>query len=232
MRTSGSIFISSLLLLLTAMPLMAQSSKGTAEEESSFAFKGVSVGVDTYGYINTLFDDYVSSEVAVQANFGNRFFPVVEIGYGSTDTTDDMTGIYYKSGAPYFRLGMNYNFLYKKKGKLSGYKLYGLARYGWTKAEYDVKSPLITDPVWGGTTELDLTGIEASCSWFELGVGVQVKVWKIFHMGWSIRYKSRLKEGEGENSQVWYIPGYGENKSNSFGGTCSLIIDIPFGKNQ
>lgn len=232
MRTSGFIFISSLLLLLLSQPVAAQTANGNTDEESTFAFKGVSVGVDAYGYINTLFDDYVSSEVAVQANLGNRFFPTVEIGYGSTDTTDEMTGIYYKSSAPYFRVGMNYNFLYKKKGKLSGYKLYALARYGWTKAKYDVKSPAITDPVWGGTTELDLTDVKATCSWFELGVGVQVKVWKIFHLGWSVRYKSRLKEGEGESSQVWYIPGYGENKSSAFGGTFSLIMDIPFGKNQ
>ena len=232
MRISGYIFISSLLLLLLSQPMAAQTANGTNSEESTFAFKGVSVGVDAYGYINTLFDDYVSTEVAIQANLGNRFFPAVEIGYGSTDTTDKMTGIYYKSSAPYFRVGMDYNFLYKKKGKLSGYKLYALARYGWTKAKYDVKSPAITDPVWGGTTEVDLTGVKASCSWFELGVGVQVKVWKIIHLGWSVRYKSRLKEGEGDSSQVWYIPGYGENKSNAFGGTFSLIVNIPFGKNQ
>ena len=227
MKISGYIFISSLLLLLSA-PLSAQ----TAPKENSFAFKGFAVSADMYGYINTLFDDYTSSEVAVQANLGNRFFPVVEIGYGSTDTTDDMNGIYYKSKAPYFRIGMNYNFLYKKKGKLSNYKLYALARYGWSKPKYDVKSPPIIDPVWGSSTELDLTNVKANCSWFELGVGVQVKVWSIFHMGWSVRYKNRLKEGEGENSTVWYIPGYGENKSNSFGGTFSLIIDIPTSKNQ
>ena len=176
MKISEYIFISSLVLLLSA-PLAAQT---TPAEESPFAFKGFAVSADMYGYINTLFDDYTSSEAALQVNLGNRFFPIVEVGYGSTDTTDELNGIHYKSKAPYFRVGMNYNFLYKKKGKLSNYKLYALARYGWTKPEYDVKSPPITDPVWGGTTELELNGVKTTCSWFELGVGVQVKVWKIF----------------------------------------------------
>ena len=228
MKILRYIFISSLLLLLTGS-LAAQTS--SAEKSSSLAFKGIGVSVDTYGYINTLFDDYMSSEVALYANLGNRFFPTIEVGYGSTDTTDELTLISYKSSAPYYRVGLNYNFLYKKPGKLSNYKLYALARYGWTSVKYDVKSPAITDPVWGGTTDFELYGEKASCSWFELGVGVQVKVWKNFHMGWSVRYKTRLKDGDGENSKVWYIPGYGENKSCCFGGTCNLIIDIPFSKN-
>ena len=45
-----------------------------------------------------------------------------------------------------------------------------------------------------------------------------------------MRYKTRLKNGKGDNSEVWYIPGYGENKSNNFGATFDVIIDIPFGK--
>ena len=231
MKILGYIFISSLLLLSPATAT-AQTKAGNNKEENTFAFKGVAVSADLYGYINTLFDDFTSGEVAVQANLGNRFFPIVEIGYGSTDVTDDLTRIYYKSRAPYFRLGMNYNFLYKKKGKLSNYKLYALARYGWSKAKYDVKSPPITDPVWGNATELELNDVSASCSWFELGVGVQAKVWKIFHLGWSVRYKTRLKDGKGDSSEIWYIPGYGENKSNNFGATFNVIIDIPFGKQQ
>ena len=92
MKILGYIFISSLLLLSSATAT-AQTKAGNNKEENTFAFKGVAVSADLYGYINTLFDDFTSSEVAVQANLGNRFFPIVEIGYGSTDVTDDLTGI-------------------------------------------------------------------------------------------------------------------------------------------
>lgn len=228
MRILKYIFISSLLLTL---PVIA-----TAQEKSAtstikpWEFKGVSISADLFGYIGRILNDYTSSEVAVSANFGNRFFPVVEIGYGSTDTTDETTRIYYKSSAPYFRAGLDYNFLYKKTGELGNYKILGIVRYGQSTAKYDVTTPPITDPVWGSTTSLTLTDVEAKCSWLEFGVGVQIKVWKNLQMGWSVRFKSTLNDGKGENSQIWYIPGYGENKSGCFGGTYNIIYNIPFGK--
>ncbi len=226
MKILRYIFISSLLL---ALPLVAPAQE-QSETSKLWEFKGVSISADLFGYIGRIINDYTSSEVAVSANFGNRFFPVVEIGYGSTDTTDETTRIYYKSSAPYFRAGLDYNFLYKKSGELSNYKIIGLVRYGQTTAKYDVTTPPLTDPVWGSEATLSLTDVEASCSWMEFGVGVQVKIWKNLHMGWSIRYKSLIKDGKGDRSEVWYIPGYGENKNGCFGGTYTIIYNIPFGK--
>lgn len=226
MKILRYIFISSLLL---ALPLVAPAQE-QSETSKLWKFKGVSISADLFGYIGRIMNDYTSSEVAVSANFGNRFFPVVEIGYGSTDTTDETTRIYYKSSAPYFRAGLDYNFLYKKSGELGNYKIIGLVRYGQTTAKYDVTTPPLTDPVWGSEATLSLTDVEASCSWMEFGVGVQVKIWKNLHMGWSIRYKSLIKDGKGDRSEVWYIPGYGENKNGCFGGTYTIIYNIPFGK--
>lgn len=225
MKILRYIFISSILLAIPAIVTAQESSK--TSEYKPWKFHGMSVSADLFGYIGQLMNDFTSSEVAVAANIGNRIFPVVEVGYGSTDTTDETTLIYYKSSAPYFRVGVDYNFLYKKN---SNYKILGIARYGQTNAKYDVTTPPITDPVWGGNTSLTLTDVEASCSWLEFGVGVQVKIWKNLHMGWSVRFKSTLKDGEGDNSKIWYIPGYGENKSGVFGGTYNIIYNIPFSK--
>lgn len=223
MKISRYIFISSLLLL--SATTFAQEAK----KENSLAFKGISLSADLYGYIGTIFNDYASGEVAISANLGNRFFPVIEVGYGTTDTTDETTQIHYKSSAPYYRAGLNYNFLYKKE-RLHDYRIYAIGRYGYTKAKYDVTTPPATDPVWGGTSSIELKDVEATCSWFELGAGIEAKIWKNISMGWSLRYKSLIKDGKGEKSQIWYIPGYGENKSGSFGGTYSIIYNIPIGK--
>lgn len=227
MRILKYIFISSILL---ATQLVAAQEAISTNTGKPWQLKGVSVSADLFGYIGRIMNDYTSSEIAVSANFGNRFFPVVEVGYGTTDTTDETTRIYYKSSAPYFRVGLDYNFLHKKTGKLSNYKILGIVRYGCTTAKYDVSTPPMKDPVWGNETSLTLTDVESDCSWLEFGVGVQAKVWKNLHMGWSIRYKSRLTEGNGENSEIWYIPGYGENKSGCFGGTYNIIYYIPFKK--
>ena len=75
----------------------------------------MSVGLDLWGIGSSVFGgDFLSSEVAVDVNLKNRFFPIAELGYGSTDTWSDK-GIHYKSNAPYFRIGMDYNTLYKKQ---------------------------------------------------------------------------------------------------------------------
>jgi hypothetical protein len=66
----------------------------------------------------------------VEVNLKNRYVPVAEIGYGTTDTTDDGTNIHYQASAPYFRIGMNYNVFFKKP-YLPGF-LYGGIRYGFT----------------------------------------------------------------------------------------------------
>lgn len=228
MRISRYIFTSSLLLLLPFIAI-AQETK-TEEKEGLFAFKGVSVGADLFGYMSTVFNEYSSGELGVSVNLGNRFFPTVEIGYGSTDHTDELTQIYYKSSAPYYRVGLDYNFLHKKKGKLSGYKIFAIGRYGWTSPKYSLKTAPIIDPVWGSSSTLEVNNAKSSCAWFEIGAGIQVRIWKNLHMGWSIRYKTRLKDEKGNQSQIWYIPGYGENKSSNFGGTYTIIYDLPIGK--
>ena len=74
-------------------------------------FNGVNVGVDLWGLGGKLFgSDFVSSEVAVDVDLKHRFFPVMELGYGSTDSWNEK-GTHYKSNAPYVRIGMDYNSL-------------------------------------------------------------------------------------------------------------------------
>ena len=84
------------------------------EEELPF-YQGLMVGVDVSGLASKAFgSDAFSSEISIHANLKNRFFPVVEIGYGKTDTTGEETNIHYQTSAPFFRVGMDYNVFYKK----------------------------------------------------------------------------------------------------------------------
>lgn len=48
------------------------------------------------------------------------FLPTVDVGFGTTDSWSD-TGIHYKSSAPFFRIGIDYNTMAKKKEKNSFY---------------------------------------------------------------------------------------------------------------
>lgn len=212
--------------MLSAVATNAQ--KQQEKKPISFSFNSISISADVFGLAYSLLGDYTSSEVAVEANFGNRIYPTAEVGLGWCDAIDETTAIRYKTSAPYYRVGLNYNFSTTAENPNPNYSIFAIGRFAWSSGKYDVHTPPIIDPVWGGSTALDLTGVKGSAMWAEIGVGVRVKIAKNFHMGWTIRYKARISQEKASNSQMWYIPGYGINQSTCFGGTYNLIYEIPF----
>ena len=156
----------------------------------TWLYQGTCVGVEIAGLGSYLLgSDILSSEIAVQANLKNRFLPVVEMGYGKADAINDGNDLHYKTSAPYFRIGMDYNVFYKKT-HLPGYLYVGL-RYGMSFFSYDVDGPSMTDPNYGGRNILSvcLSGMKSNASWLEGVFGLKVKIYKGFCMGWSVRYK-------------------------------------------
>ena len=111
---TSNFFISLIVLLLSAQPLFSQvqpankrpagkaDSKKKDENKVVFPlYNGVYVGADLFGLGNSLLGgDFISSEVSIDVNLKNKFFPVVEVGYGKADKWQDDGGIHYKSSAP------------------------------------------------------------------------------------------------------------------------------------
>ena len=122
--------ISLLLLFCIGLPLIAQQQrpvhtpkrdqkkKEVTEIDTIPFYNGTYVGVDLYGIGSKLLGgDFMSSEVSIAVNLKNKFIPTVEFGMGGTDTWSE-TGIHYKSkAAPFFRIGVDYNTMAKKKEK-------------------------------------------------------------------------------------------------------------------
>ena len=232
-KKSISTYIIALLALSSRLVcparLSAQSLRFLNQEtEKQPLFQGIKVGVDVYGFLNqALGSDARSTEASIEANLLNRFFPVVEFGYGSMDTTGEDTEIHFKTSAPFFRLGLNYNVFYKKP-ELPGYLTVGL-RYGFSSFDYDVQSPNLTDPNWSHTqVPVDYTGVKSKAGWLEAVLGLRTNVYKDFYLGLNVRYRSRLSMTKNENSEPYYIPGYGRGKSTSLGITYSIIYKLPF----
>ena len=188
-------------------------------------YNGTFVGLDMYGLGNQIFGNkFETAEISADVNLKNKYFPVLELGYGKTDTEQD--GISYKSSAPYFRIGVNYNMMFKKK---SPNYLYLGARYGFSAFSYDVvKSSGVTDDIYSGTVPFSYTGEKSNAHWMELLVGIRAQIYKDFFLGWSLRYKAKISAKDNLNTSPWYIPGYGQNKSTGFGVTYSLIYKLPF----
>ena len=216
--------------MLAPFTAQAQEKKneGKNSEYKFFSFNGIGVQGDIFGFVYSLIGEYTYAEGALEANIGNRLYPIAEIGYGWCNYTDDTNGMRYKTESPYYKVGFNYNFLTKTHNPNPRNYIYGLARIGWCNFNYDIDTPQITDPVWGDKTSLNVNDVNGASVWAEVGAGIKVKIAKGFHMGWSVRYKFRLSEKNSHNSKMWYIPGYGINKSTCFGGSYSLIYDIPF----
>ena len=128
------------------------------------------------------------------------------------------------------RAGLNYNFSYQEGKTLRPNYVYGALRFGCSKMKYDVSSPPLHDPIWGGEVPYSFSDVNGFASWIELGVGVSAKIWKNFRMGWCVRYKARVNATKSHNSKIGYIPGFGTNRHTRFGATYSLIYEIPFKK--
>nr|WP_320059740.1 DUF6048 family protein [uncultured Bacteroides sp.] len=237
------LLISSSLHAQSTRPIGKSPAKDKKKEEPKIEFplyNGTYISGDLYGLgSNLLGGDFLSSEVSVDVNLKNKFFPVVELGYGTTDAWSDDEGIRYKSSAPYLRVGMNFNMMYKKKTENIFYV--GL-RYGLTSFKYDVSTPSFTDPIWndgisnpgledgiwGGSTPYSHTGLKGSMQWFELVVGVRAQIYKNFLMGWSVRMKYRTSSSASKYADPWYVPGFGTYGSSQMGLTYSLIYKLPY----
>lgn len=255
-------FIISLLLLL-AFSLSAdaqqyqgnnqngqrQQQQGTPKEKKPAGpklqaplFNGLYVSADLYGLGSRLLgSDFISSQVEVGVNLKNRYMPTVEIGYAKTDTWNE-NGIHYKTAAPYFRVGVDYNIRFKKLD-YEDWLFLGV-RYGYTSFKYDVgnapivdptfgtsiDNPNLIDPIWGGSSiNFHQNGIQGSMSWYEFVGGIRTQIWKNFFMACTLRLRYRLKSKLADNAQPWYVPGYGKFDSSANGLTYTLTYKFSLG---
>ncbi|KIP55069.1 hypothetical protein ST42_10885 [Prevotella pectinovora] len=217
-----------MLLLVMAIPANAQkrnaaAKKNVAERDTVALFRGFSVSVDAVGPVMMAVSDYGQYEAALHLNLRDRYFPVVEVGYGKADHTEENTQMSYKTSAPFFRAGMDFNVL---KNKHDIYRLYVGARYAFTSYKYDLASPGVEDPVWGGVTPYEVKGAKCNYHWLEAALGVDVKLVGPLHLGWSLRYKQKLTADEGKLGKSWYVPGFGKTGTTAFGALFNISLDI------
>lgn len=220
--------------LAAALPLHAQetrqeetASKHTeapAEKEPP-VFGGVTLTADLAGVVmKSLGADWSQMEAAVRLNFKERYFPVFELGYGESDKEGNETANRFETGAPYFRIGLDYNFNARKWQ--TGNRYYLGVRYAFTSFKYDISAADFTDPVWGEAVPFDYSGLQGRSHWGEVVFGIEAKMWGFFRLGWNVRYKMRFGHNEAPQGSPWYVPGFGKNGNSCLGGTFNIIFDI------
>ncbi|MBQ9646635.1 MAG: hypothetical protein IJV24_09850 [Prevotella sp.] len=228
-RQSISIFISTLtfsLLLLTlgTTPAAAQSKLFRLEKDSIPFFRGFAVSVDLVGPAMMMLSDHGEYEGALRINLHDQWFPIVELGLGRANhENDEVTGLTYKTSAPYFRVGMDWNIIKKKHGPN---RLYAGFRYAFTSYKVDIIRDNLPDPVWLSQTQFGVQDMGCSMHWLEAVFGIDAKIFGPLHLGWSVRYKRRLVHNDGEVGNTWYVPGFGINDKDNLAANFNVIIDI------
>lgn len=167
---------------------------------------------------------YASADVNATLNIWNRLQPTVELGLGwAKSTPDDMNFTYRGKPSPYFKVGVNYNFMFKNSPDYQA--LLGI-RLGYSTFRYDVTDVSYYNSYWQEHIYFDITGERSHALWGEAAVGLKVKLSGPLSLGWMIRYHGIFSYGKNEQSRPWFIPGYGP-RSSSLGLSMSLHYTLP-----
>lgn len=190
---------------------------------------GIALGIDGVGFGMKLAKArFANMEVIGRLNILEKYFPIVELGVGDCDRVGEEMNTTFHTSAPYFRLGVDYCSTKKRNGNRL---LFGV-RYGFSDFKYDYSNPDFKDPIWPGEQiGAEVKDIEANAHWLEACVGVETKLWQYIRMGWSFRYKARLKQTDCPHGDPWFVPGFGKNGSTCFGGSVNLIFELQSRKN-
>lgn len=210
--------------LALAATAQAQSKLFALQRDSVPLFNGFSIAVDLAGPAQIMLSDHGEVEGSLRINLHDQYFPIVEIGYGRANHEDDeVTGISYKTQAPYFRIGCDLNLL---KNKHQPNRLYGGIRYAFTSYKVDISQPTLQDPVWQWDAPVEINGQQCNQHWLEAVFGVDARIAGPLHLGWNVRYKRRISHKDTSAGQTWYVPGYGKQGDTRLGANFNVIIDI------
>ena len=217
--------VSLLMLFVGISSTQAQVTKMFKMEKDSIPlFCGFSVSFDLVGPAMMMLTTHGEYEGALRVNLHDQWFPIFELGLGRANhKNDEITGLTYKTTAPYFRLGMDWNILRKKH---QPNRMYAGFRYAFTSYNVDIIRENLPDPVWQTASGFGVEGSRCNMHWMEIVLGIDSKVFGPLHLGWTVRYKRRLVHNDGALDATWYVPGFGINDKDNIGANFNVIIDI------
>ena len=115
---------------------------------------------------------------------------------------------------------------YNINKKVNGNRFLVGVRYGFSRYNYDFQAPDFSDPVYGIASPMKLEGLKGNNQWLELCLGFETRLWSIVRLGWNIRYKTRTLQSVSELGEPYFVPGFGKNDNNTFGGSVYVTFDV------
>lgn len=225
-------YIINILLLLIPAVTFAQKQEAVEKLDSLLDRKfryiptAVRVGADVISPIRTFTDDkFGGYELNADLDF-YRYYLALEVGHWERDLETDLEK--YTNKGNYFRVGVDVNFLLKDPEK----NMFFIgARYGHGKFTENM-SITFEDPVWGSQTDT-YSNDNVKANWTELTTGLKVRMFGIFWLGCTARYKFWLNQNAPKGFIPHDVPGYGKTyKENTWGFNYYLMFKIPVRKDQ
>ncbi|MDD2961425.1 MAG: DUF6048 family protein [Muribaculaceae bacterium] len=190
--------------------------------------QGLSIGVNILDPIMMIFgQSYGSIDFSAELSLHNRFIPAIEIGIGRANNTPEDGNYTYKTPLSFYgKIGASYNFLYNKT---PDYQLTAGFRVGFSSFKYDITNITVNSGYWDETKKVEILDQKSNACWAELLLALKVKIYRNIAMGWSFRYRLMMSYKKNENSDPWYIPGFG-SRTNGAGATYSIYYTLPLNR--
>lgn len=210
-------------LIIALTPLIGWSQK-TDGDTTDFWPTGIRIGTDLIALGKTYADNkFEGWEVNADLDF-NRYYLTADYGHWARNVS--LSNGDYTNDGTYFRIGADINFLLKDPDR----NMFFLGmRYGHADFVEQVVYH-VSDTIFGDADyRLENKGLKAK--WAELTVGLRVKVWKGFWMGYTARMKFFPSVKNETEITTYDIPGYGlASKRTWFGFNYQVFWRIPIRK--
>ncbi len=184
-----------------------------------------SVGVNLWDPLMRAFgQSYGLIGFSAHFNMHNRYIAAFEFGLGEANNTPaDNNYTYHSPLAPYFKIGMDYNFLYNSN---PDYQVFAGVRYGFSPFKWTLRDVTVDGSYWDEPSVMKFPELNSTAGYLEFLFGIKVKIYKQISMGWTFRYHRLLHYGPKTNGKPWYVPGYGSSNS-SIGASLSVFYTLP-----
>lgn len=186
---------------------------------------GIRVGVDAVALARTEFtNSFEGFEAAFDVDL-YRYYPTFEFGTSARNFLAE-NGSTYENDGSFWRAGIDVNFMKKDPEK----NMFFLgARYA--RSRYSESATIITsDPIWGDFNE-SFQNTDLSARWFELTTGMRIKVWKIFWLGYTARFKFARKIDDTGAMLTTDVPGLGStDRPTTWGFSYYVMVKLPVRK--